>query len=64
VPKNIAHFISTSDAEFLGQSTCRFTFDLPHNLTGCNSEQGIQQNMQMILVDYTSNDPYFKVSQT
>jgi hypothetical protein len=46
--------------KFLEQSTCRFTFDPPHNLNGCHGGRGAHQNMDMILVDYTSYDPYFK----
>ena len=46
--------------KFPEQSTCRITFDPPHNLTGCHSGWGTHQNMHMILADFTPYDPYFK----
>ena len=46
--------------KFLEQSTCRITFDPPHNLTGRHSGWSTHQNMHMIFADYTPYDPYFK----
>ena len=46
--------------KLLEQSTCRITFDPPHNLTGCHGWRGTHQNMHMILANYTAHDPYLK----
>ena len=46
--------------KFLEQSTCRISFDPPHNLTRCYTGCGTHSNMHMILADYTPYDPYFK----